>query len=193
MRRAPIEHAAAAVLTACLALNGLAGCVQYATAPPLTPFVSPTPTASVAESEPALVNPSGLESDWLLVSIEENGYAHLFRFELVSAALTRLTWGEWNDISPSLSPDGASTAFTSDRGGFWDLYIMDLQSGSVTQLTNTPEYDGAPVWSPDMAWMAYETYSDGQLEIAIQSLTDRTALLAHRKRARKKPKRQAKR
>ena len=53
---------------------------------------------------------------------------------------------------------------------------MDLQSGSVTQLTNTPEYDGAPVWSPDMAWMAYETYTDGQLDIAIQSMTDTLTL-----------------
>jgi TolB protein len=117
-----------------------------------------------------------VDDAWLLVSIQEDGYAHLFRFELASSALTRLTWGDWNDITPSISPDGSSAAFASDRGGSWDLYIMDLQIGTIAQLTNTPEYDGAPAWSPDMAWMAYETYSDGQLDIAIRSMTDSASL-----------------
>ena len=175
-RRGHFGRRAAVVLTVCLASTGIAGCVQYATAPPITPFVSPTPSLPAPLVPPQPVDPSAMENAWLLVSIEEGGYAHLFRFELASAALTRLTWGDWNDITPSLSPDGNLTAFASDRGGSWDLYLMDLQTGAVTQLTNTPEYDGAPVWSPDMAWMAYETYSSGQLDIAIRSMSDSAAL-----------------
>ena len=43
---------------------------------------------------------AGLEGQWLLLSVAEGGYAHLFAFDLSSASLTRLTSGDQNDISP---------------------------------------------------------------------------------------------
>jgi len=160
---------------AVMASIGLTGCVQYTTAPAITPLPLITPTV-IAPTAPSLpTSNADLAGASVLLSAEEGGYAHLFSFRLASAVLTRLTWGEWHDITPSMSPDGRSIAFASDRGGFWDLYIVDLRTGSLEQVTNTPEYDGSPVWSPDMAWMAYETYRDGQLDIAIQSMTDLAA------------------
>ncbi len=104
--------------------------------------------------------------------MEENGYAHIFAFDLATAGLTRLTAGDQNDIAPAIAADGNTVAFASDRDGFWDLYILDLRKGSTTRLTNTPEYDGAPAWSPDMAWLAYETVNAGQLDVSMRSMTD---------------------
>jgi len=163
------------MLTAALVSASLSGCVQYATALPATTF-QPATLTPIAEGAPTpgSVDP-GFAGSWLLLSLEEHGKAHLFAFLPASAALTRLTGGEWNDVSPSLSPDGSSIAFASDRGGFWDLYTMDLRTAGVSQVTNTPEYDGAPAWSPDAAWMAYETYNDGQLDVAIRSMTEPAA------------------
>ena len=104
--------------------------------------------------------------------MEEDGYAHLFIFSPSTSTLTRLTWGQWSDITPAVSPDGDSLAFASNRSGFWDLYRMDLQSGTVTQLTNTAAYDASPSWSPDAAWLVYETYDSGHLDLAVLSLDD---------------------
>jgi TolB protein len=104
--------------------------------------------------------------------MDESGYAHLFAYDPSSATLTRLTSGQWNDITPALSPDGRYLAFASNRSGFWDIYQLDVSSGEVSQITNTPAYDSSPTWSPDMAWIAFETYQDGHLDIAIQSMTD---------------------
>jgi TolB protein len=112
------------------------------------------------------------QNDVIVLSVEENGYAHLFVSNPGKLSLTRLTSGEWSDVTPSPSPDGRYIAFSSNRDGYWDLYKLDVQSGQVSQLTDTPEYDASPTWSPDQAWITFETYKDGNLRIAILSLTD---------------------
>lgn len=106
------------------------------------------------------------------LSIEENGYAHLFVSHEAGSPMTRITSGDWSDIAPALSPDGSWLAFASDRNNFWDLYIMDLQSGSTRQITNSPEFDSSPSWSPDGQWLVFETYKNENLELAVVSVSD---------------------
>lgn len=120
---------------------------------------------------PSVIKYSG-EGNLVFLSIEENGYAHLFIYHPQDFPLTRITTGDWNDIAPALSPDRTKLAFASDRNGFWDLYIMDLQSGDVQQITDSPEYDSAPSWSPDSQWLVFETYINENLEVAVVSTVD---------------------
>ncbi len=110
--------------------------------------------------------------EMVILSIEEDGYAHLFAYLPGRMPLTRLTGDHWDDISPSVSPDGRRIAFASNRSGFWDLYLFDASSGDVTQLTDTPEYEGAPTWSPDGSFLAFEAYLDDNLEIVIGPADD---------------------
>jgi TolB protein len=148
----------------------LTACAPGATAVSETQTVSMevtfTPTA------PA-IKYSG-EGNIVFLSIQENGYAHLFIQNLEDLPLTRITDGEWNDIAPALSPDRKQLAFASNRSGYWDLYLMDLNSGSITQITNTPEYDASPSWSPDGQWLVFETYVNENLEVSIVSVNDRS-------------------
>ncbi|MBK9923740.1 MAG: TolB family protein [Anaerolineales bacterium] len=106
-------------------------------------------------------------TETILISMEEDGYAHLFLYKPSDGSLTRLTNGDWSDITPSPSPDGKKIGFASNRFGFWDLFLMDLSNGEVTQLTDTPEYEGTPTWSPDGSFVAYEAYRDDNLEIVV--------------------------
>lgn len=131
--------------------------------------VSPTaqPEIEIQIEDTPAPNPSDDGRDLIFLSIEENGYAHLFIFHPQGQPLIRITTGEWNDITPALSPDRTQLAFASDRGGFWDLYVMDLATGAITQVTDSPEYDSAPSWSPDGQWLAFETYVNENLEIAV--------------------------
>ncbi len=135
---------------------------------------SPAP-ASLPTAENTLqpiIQAPALAQDLIILSMEENGFAHLFVTIPGRLELTRITAGPWNDITPVLSPDGSRLAFSSDRGGHYDLYLLDLQTGGIQQLTDTPEFDASPTWSPDLAWLAYETYRQDNLEIALYSLTD---------------------
>jgi TolB protein len=134
----------------------------------LAPEFTLEPTST---STPAVIRYSG-EGNVVFLSIEENGYAHLFVYGFQDLPLTRITAGDWNDTSPALSPDRKTLAFASDRNGFWDLYVMDLQTGDVRQVTNSHDYDSSPSWSPDGQWLVFETYAKDNLEIAVVSVND---------------------
>ncbi|MBN2117461.1 MAG: PD40 domain-containing protein [Anaerolineales bacterium] len=108
----------------------------------------------------------------VIFSYEEDGYAHLFAYIPNQMPLTRITSGDWDDITPSASPNGETIAFASNRGGFWDLYLLDLASGDVTQLTDTPAYEGAPTWSPDGLFMAFEAYENENLNVIVGPADD---------------------
>lgn len=140
----------------------LAGCLQPEEAP-----LPDQPSLSSEATEIPEVTPGVNESDLVFLSIEENGYAHLFIFHPQDFPLTRITNGDWNDIAPALNSDRTHLAFASDRDGFWNLYVMDLATGNVTQVTNSPQYDSAPSWSPDGQWLAFETYENDNLEISV--------------------------
>jgi TolB protein len=108
------------------------------------------------------------------LSILEGGQSHLFAFSTERQKLLRLTMGDWDDITPAVSPDGSRLAFASNRSGHWDLYVMSLEDGGIRQLTNTISYEASPTWSPDGLWLAYEAYlqdeKTGSLDIVISPL-----------------------
>jgi len=142
--------------------------------PSSTPSPSPSLTPLIetiaATTSPPFTIQTPLNQGLIVLSMEENGHSHLFAYRPTSPSFIRLTYGEWDDITPAISPDGNRLAFSSNRDGQWDLYLMDIASGSVERLTNTPEYDASPSFSPDGLLVAYESLSDqdgGGLEIFI--------------------------
>lgn len=106
----------------------------------------------------------------VIMAKSDSGYTHIFAYHPETLPLTRLTFGEWDDIHPAASPDGTRIAFTSHRGGQWDLYILDLASGKTIQVTNDLAFDGHPSWNPEGTWLAFEKYADENLEIFIQPI-----------------------
>jgi TolB protein len=143
------------------------GCSQ-----PVEETPAPVDTLAPVFTEAPVVIEFDSGDHLMFLSIEENGYAHLFAYHPTDLPLTRITSGEWSDTDPALSPDRAQVAFASDRSGFWDLYVLNLQNGEARQITNTPEYDAAPSWSPDGKWLVFETYTNDNLEISIVSVED---------------------
>ncbi len=55
----------------------------------------------------------------------------------------------WN-IHPSVSPDGKTVAFTSDRGGISNIWTMDMEGNVLKQIsTEKGNLMHSPKWSPD--------------------------------------------
>ena len=149
-----------------LAACGLPACGG---ASPTPATITPTEAAlSTSGPSPEATSPQEV----VLLAMEEYGDSHLFVFIPLQMPLTRLTYGDWDDITPALSPDGESVAFASNRGGQWDLYVLMLETGEVRQVTDSPAYEASPSWSPDSQWLACERYEGENLEIAIFSLSD---------------------
>jgi len=146
---------------------------------------SPTPSASLElpTAEPTLVNTpkptiaisalDGLIAEGVyFFSMADGWNTHLFAYHPQYLTLTRLTDGNWDNLHPTLSPDGRHLAFTSKANGYWDLFLMDLENGGLTRLTDTGAYDGHPTWSSDGQWLAFETYLNDHSEIFLLSLTN---------------------
>lgn len=136
-----------------------------------TPTLSPTPSATSSQTPTPLSNlplvqqkfPAGL----LILALREGLHTHLFLFEPETLPLTRLTDGQWDDLTPALSPDGTQLAFASNRDGVFDLYLLTLTTGDITRLTDTPAFDANPTWSPDGRFLAYESYENDNLDIYV--------------------------
>ncbi len=126
-------------------------------------------TASSTSGPSSAITPDN-RAGLAVISMGDNGYAHLFAFQPPSLSFSPLTSSPWDDLTPALSPDGSRLAFASRRNGYWNLYLLDLRSGSLTQLTDSPAYDASPSWSPDGHWLAFENNEDGNLEIFILSV-----------------------
>ena len=83
-----------------------------------------------------------------------SGVSDLYRVRLPGGELEHLTDDKYQDLDPSLSPDGREVVFASDRtsgglDGAVNLFILDLETGEIRQITGGPWVDETPTWSPE--------------------------------------------
>jgi eukaryotic-like serine/threonine-protein kinase len=92
--------------------------------------------------------------------------------EPVIATTRENTRGAW-------SPDGASLAFSSDRGGAMNLWLLD-GAGRTRPITRGAGSDYQPNWSPDGKSLAFFSGRGGALDIwRVEIATGETAQLTH--------------
>ena len=79
-----------------------------------------------------------VDGKWLYYSSVRGTKAKLFRLDPSDPARReQITYGEWNDEEPALSPDGKRLFFTSDRdGGIYNIYSVNLETGETLLHTN---------------------------------------------------------
>ncbi len=83
--------------------------------------------------------------------LAESGVSDLYRVQLPSGELERLTDDTYQDLDPSLNPEGTELVFASDRtaGGLEDavnLFVMNLETRQIRQLTYGHWVDETPRW-----------------------------------------------
>jgi hypothetical protein len=86
--------------------------------------------------------------------LAESGVSDLYRVALPDGQIEHLTDDSYQDLDPSLSPDGTRVVFASDRtaDGLDDavnLFVLDLETRDIRQLTYGPWVDETPRWLPD--------------------------------------------
>lgn len=72
-----------------------------------------------------------------------------------SDSLRPLTNEPGYDAEATVSPDGKTIVFTSDRAKDLELYLMSADGSNVRRLTSDIGYDGGAFFSPDGKWICY--------------------------------------
>ncbi len=83
--------------------------------------------------------------------LSESGVSDLYRVRLPEGELEHLTNDRYQDLDPSVSPDGRLVAFASDRTALGlddavNLFLLDLETGGIRQLTSGRWVDESPTW-----------------------------------------------
>lgn len=133
-------------------------------------MLSPTATSTLL---PITTGENSADKAGLIIfSMADGEFNHLFAYHPSYLPVTRLTSGEWDDESPSVSPDGNLIAFSSNRTGSWDIFLLDLNSNSIKQLTNSTAFEGRISWSPDGTYIVFDCFQNEFFDLVIQSVFD---------------------
>jgi hypothetical protein len=97
-----------------------------------------------------------------------SGYSDLYRLWLSDGRLERLTSDRYEDVDPTISPDGGMVVFSSDRTPFGktgarNLFALDLATGAIRYLTYGDWRDETPRWSG--ARIYFSSDRDGTFQI----------------------------
>ena len=104
-----------------------------------------------------------------------SGYSDLYRLGLADPGdslgvgrLERLTSDRYEDLDPTVSPDGRTVVFSSDRtpfgrDGAHNLFALDLASGAIRYLTYGDWRDEAPRWGAGRIYFASDR--DGTFQV----------------------------
>lgn len=92
-----------------------------------------------------------------LLSEEESAFInHLYLANLESGDVTRLTYGEHNNIHPRWSPCGRYIAFVSSRKEKANIFVIRPDGGEAWALTDDENYGVADLkWAPDGKSIAF--------------------------------------
>ena len=133
----------------------------------------PDPDAPVA-GDTTKKTPRPIVIDRYRFKVDETGYLtdrrqHLYLFDPADRKAELITPGDYDEISPSWSPDGRSIAFVSrrrpepDRTDNYDVYVVEAKAGAEPRQVTTylggdsdPGWGGrSPTWNPDGRSISY--------------------------------------
>ena len=115
------------------------------------------------------VSPDGKS---LMFSSNRDGFWDLYRLDLITGAVSRVTNTQTFDESPALSPDGKWVVFDSYVDDNLEIFIAGISEAdkTVMRLTNNTIADYEPDWSPRGRQIAFTSTRNGKSEIWIADL-----------------------
>ena len=68
-----------------------------------------------------------------------SGNGNIYKMNVDGTGLTQITFGDFKDLAPSVSPDGTRLAFLSDRDGIFNIWVIDFEKVHVSAPDTTED------------------------------------------------------
>lgn len=110
--------------------------------------------------------------NFLLMTLSATGTPDIYKISLDGKTQGRITSGPFGamNVEPSISPDGKTIAFSSDRSGKPMIYSMGIDPiMPAKRITIAGRYNAAPVWSPDGKRIVFAGWDDDHFDIFIMN------------------------
>jgi TolB protein len=105
-------------------------------------------------------------SEILFNSTRGNGSLDVYRLDLRTGAIDRITDSTMDETCARYSPDMSQIIMLRNGATEDDVVVLDRATGLVRSITNTPKVrDGWPMFSSDGKWIYYSTMVSGQHSI----------------------------
>lgn len=109
----------------------------------------------------------------LIATVSKNGNADIYLFANPISGegniKQRLTNFSSIDTSPSLSPNGKTLLFVSNRSGTVQIYASNLKTGVQKRLSFMGKYNTDPKWSNDGNYIVYAGLKNGVFQIFLMN------------------------
>jgi TolB protein len=117
-----------------------------------------TSTAGASFTVGSCSFPFDARNTWLLFDSDAVAFNRdVYAMRADGSALLRLTTDSSDEENPTVSPNGRSLAFVSDRSGAYQIYVEDLATGALAQLTTIPAGADQPSWSSDSSQIVFHS------------------------------------
>ena len=112
---------------------------------------------------------------------------HLFVFDIETGGATQITSGDYEDYSPTWSPDGSKIAFVSNRtvepdiSSNSDIWLVDpgtpYDKQEPVRVTTNPGSDRSPIWHPDGERIGYIMAYTDRADVPDSYLQSKVAII----------------
>ena len=102
-----------------------------------------------------------------------DGNWDIYTAPIGSSQWTRLTTHPAADRFPTVSADGRTIVFRSERDGNSEVYLMDTDGSNLRRVTDDPAFDGYPSIIPDGSGVVFVSNRSGKWNVYVADLTGR--------------------
>lgn len=99
-----------------------------------------------------------------------DGNWDIYSAPIGSGAWTRLTTDPAADRFPTLSADGRTIVFRSERDGNSEIYFMEADGSNLRRVTDNPAFDGYPSIIPDGSGVVFVSNRSGKWNTYVMNL-----------------------
>ncbi len=101
------------------------------------------------------------DGEYIYYASERQTFHNIFRVRPDGSGAEQVTFGDNEDISPVVSPDGRRLMFVSNRAdGIFNIFVMDLATREVGQYTDVVTGVMDAAWNPEGDAIAFTAFED---------------------------------